>query len=525
MNRSNRNPLLSRRQFLELGGGLTLLAIADRTPPCTRASRPNDVTVFACRSDHVLGTSMNLLVRAEHVAAAENAWREAFEEIEQFDRECSGYRDDTPMAAMNRGHGWVSCGSRLLELLRSLETASSISGGVVVPWIRGIAALWRDRGRAGQVPGDEELLAALHDARSMRIEIDPAGRRVRRVGAGTINVDAIGKALAVDRVATRLAGLDGIQSVLAEIGGDVRAASRDPDDPGWPVAIADPRSPFDNAEPLALVALRHAATCTSGPSRRTDRGDAGFSHIFSPFDGKPVSRLRSASVIAPTAVMANALATAGVVLGGDELSSRCEQVPGVAAMFVEPDGNIRSSTRMRGWLLGEDGAASEDVLPGGAGEDPPPACGFKNGWLVEITLRLPRLNVRKYRRPYVAVWIEDAAGKPVRTLAVWGNEREYLREMTAWWKVAGGNRQLIAAVTRATRPPGEYKLAWDGKRDDGSHVEPDTYIVCVEVNREYGQHLVRKVKLPCLDEPSQAKIAASAELDETVATFGPPPTE
>lgn len=504
--------MVSRRQLLQLGGGLTLLLLTEDRPPVPPIG---GLSTFSYRCDHVLGTSMNLLVRAESYAVASHAWREALDEVEQFDRECSGYRAGTALSALNQCNEWVCCGPRLLELLRSAETATTVSGGAVVPWIGGIASLWRDHGRQGTTPDGRELEAALDAARATRIEIAPDRPLARRVGPGLLNLDAIGKSLAVDRVAIRLAGLAGIESALVEIGGDIRVAGNNRLARGWPVAIADPRLPFDNAPPLAVIELRDAAVCTSGPTRRADRvGGGGFSHILSPFDGTPVARVRSASVVAPTATLANALSTAGVVLGSDDLLRRCARVPRTAAVVIETDNAIRSSPGLVASCV------RAEALVGAAGEDQPRSA-FRDGWQVQIALRLPKLNVRKYRRPYVAVWIEDAEGKPVRTLTVWGNEREYLREMTAWWRVVGGNRQLIAAVTRATRPPGEYKLAWDGKRDDGSHVAPGVFTICVEVNREFGQHLVRRVKLSCLEEPANAKIPSCGELEETLVHFGP----
>lgn len=492
---------------------------------------------MAFRRDHVLGTSMNLLVRVDEASCADEVLRlqdvpmldtnrslnqanevlrHADDELEQFDRECSSYRDDSPLTRLNACNDWIDVPDRLRQLLRCLDTADRLTGGAVVPWMGAVTRLWRDAALRGATPDDDTLQATLAGARATSVEVDVRNRRARRIGPATINVDAIGKALAVDRVAARLSALPGVLSVLVEIGGDIRAASRDPDARGWPVAIADPRIPFDNAAPLALLELRNAAVCTSGPTRRGDRaGWSRFSHIFSPFTGLPVAQLRSASVIAPSAVLANALATSGIVRGADELRRRCAHVPGTAALLVENDNSLRTIGQLP--LT----AGSFDVLHGNAGADASTRSAFKNDWLVQITLRLPKLNVKKYRRPYVAVWIEDSTGKPIRTLTVWGNEREYLREMTSWWKVAAGNKQLIAAVTRATRPPGEYKLAWDGRRDDGTAVDPGTYSICIEVNREHGGHLVRRVKLTCGDEPTDATIAACDELDETVLRYGP----
>ena len=70
--------------------------------------------------------------------------------------------------------------------------------------------------------------------------------------------------------------------------------------------------------------------------------------------------------------------------------------------------------------------------------------------------------------------------------------------------------------TRASRAPGRYTLAWDGRDDDGRLVPRGAYRVRVDINREKGppsgreRHTVATLELTCvaawLDRPQAPRI-------------------
>src|SRR5262249_3516554 len=125
----------------------------------------------------------------------------------------------------------------------------------------------------------------------------------------------------------------------------------------------------------------------------------------------------------------------------------------------------------------------------------------------------------KYRKPYVAIWFENADAKAVRTIAVWGNNPKYTKDLTQWWKFAKDDAALVKAVTRATRNPRKYTLAWDGKDDAGKPLPQGTYTVFVEVHREHGKHLTQTGKIACAAEPAMLTLEKNAETDATVVEY------
>ncbi|MGL5108414.1 MAG: DUF2271 domain-containing protein [Vibrio ordalii] len=131
---------------------------------------------------------------------------------------------------------------------------------------------------------------------------------------------------------------------------------------------------------------------------------------------------------------------------------------------------------------------------------------------LDIEFELPRLEVGMYARPYVAVWIEDSQGKPVRTIALWQKDDTWLKDIRRWWRQVGRyDRQLVDAITSATRPAGQYKMFWDGKNDQGEILEQGNYVFFAEVVREHGGRDVVRQVMSLTHSAQQFSLAATYE--------------
>jgi len=106
-----------------------------------------------------------------------------------------------------------------------------------------------------------------------------------------------------------------------------------------------------------------------------------------------------------------------------------------------------------------------------------------------ITVTIPRMAIAEYKKPYVAGWIEPAAGGEAHTLFVWymqktgGNEpgTKWLSELRSWWRKAGRSMRLPAdGLSGATRAPGSYTIPLP------AGLAPGDYVVNVEASREHG---------------------------------------
>ena len=183
---------------------------------------------------------------------------------------------------------------------------------------------------------------------SLEVRLDPPALRKARPELA-LDLSGIAKGYAVDRVASRLETL-GVQHYLVEIGGELRARGRNARGEPWRVGVADP----DGGEPRLRLALEKGAAATSGDYRRfIERDGRRFTHVLDPRSGRALERgPASVTVFADSAMTADALATALMVLGPDdglELARR----EGLSVLFlVRAEGTLRelASPALEGWL-------------------------------------------------------------------------------------------------------------------------------------------------------------------------------
>jgi thiamine biosynthesis lipoprotein len=146
------------------------------------------------------------------------------------------------------------------------------------------------------------------------VVLNESARSVRLKRAVLLDLGAVAKGLAIDMAVQELRPL---ANFVVDAGGDLYLGGHNADELPWTVGIRHPREP--NAL-LTRVALSDAALCTSGDyERRVERDAQGADsvehHLLDPTAGESPRDAISASVIAPTAMVADALGTAAFVLG------------------------------------------------------------------------------------------------------------------------------------------------------------------------------------------------------------------
>ena len=128
---------------------------------------------------------------------------------------------------------------------------------------------------------------------------------------------------------------------------------------------------------------------------------------------------------------------------------------------------------------------------------------------------------RRYRRPYVAVWIEDADGFPVKTLSLFLMQNNpgprWYRDLRRWYADNQVRRlvdeaDIIQTVSKPTRNPGKYKVSWDGKDDSGKLLKPGEYTVLIEAAREHGTYQLSKHNFT-LGKSFDTKLKPNAEIN------------
>lgn len=495
--------LMTRRQFGALG---VVLALGSRVD--SAGEKP--LSCFAY--DHILGTSLDLIVDVDDPDRAAACEAAVLGEVERLRQILSTYDPASEVSQLNASAGPVRVSPELLEVLGLYEAWRVRTNGAFNGQLGGLLSCWKDAEETGLEPGDADLADVARQIDGPAAVLDVDAGTVRRRSVQPLNVDAIGKnyILAKALRAAR-AQVPEARGMLLSIGGDI-VSSGGP----WDVGVADPRRPQDNAAPLFQTRLGTGALTSSGGYQRFFTvGDRRIPRMIDPRTGRPALRILGASVLAPDPVTADALSTTLCILPPAEGLALIATVDGADAVIVDADGGVHASP---GW---DRRAAPVEIRQ-------QQNAGWPPGYEVNIELALaknPKPAAGKpYRRPYVAIWIEDAAGRPVRTVTVWGNDAKHIKELTTWWAFGSKDANLFKAVSKATRDGGSYKISWDGMDDSGKPVPAGVYVVHVEVNREFGQHIKNMTgTIPCRTKPAGVDLQGNGEVDGVKIRFAKAP--
>lgn len=437
--------------------------------------------------DHVVGTSLDGWVRGDATAVG----AAVVAEIDRLSRVFSPYDPDSELSRLNDA-GIVPRSPEFFQVRDLFERWTALTDGALSPRLGTLQRTWDRAARDNRCPDEAEIREAMLASSSH----------------GTLNFNSLAKGFILRRaaeVARALAPSGG----MIDLGGDLCTWGPTP----LAVGIANPFAPFENGRPLTAVRVRNGAIATSGGYLRGYRiAGRQFSHLLDPRTGRPADAIAQATVLAPDATTANALATALCVLDPADGLHLVESLDDVECLIVPAGGPaLRSSGFASRELPLETETAAAVTI-----DDPWPS-----DFQVTIKLEIPKAEGGgRYRRPYVAVWVENADEKIVRTVTVWGKQPRWLAELTGWWKLAKGDAEFVKAVTKATRAPGQYVLVWDGKDDKGKPLPRGTYTLKVEVHREHGKHLYQTGKLVCEAEATTVTLKKNVESEAVVVAYG-----
>jgi thiamine biosynthesis lipoprotein ApbE len=471
---------------------------------------------FAFHHENVLGTSLDLTISAADKAQASAAETAVLAEIERLRKILSSYDPASELSRLNAATAPMVCSQEMLDVLSACDLWQSKSRGAYSGHLGELVSLWSKSEKSGAVPTSAELQPILTTLASPGWKIDSATHSVTRLSPPqSLNLNSLGKGYIVTKaaVAARKA-VPALTGLLVNIGGDIFASGRPADGSAWEIGVSDPKRSADNAPPLTKVRLADRAISTSAAYERgyTIAGRR-YSHILDPRNGMPAEGVASATVISANNASANAMATMLCVMKPEEGLELVKANPGYECLIISSDGR---QLRSPGFSALE-----------GAAPAPAAAASGPNDWpanfqvAIAIDLNAQAKPGRKTKRPFVAVWVEDSTGKRVRTVAVWGRERKYLRELRVWWKIAQTQPEWAATVTRATRNAGQHRIEWDGKDDQGQPLPMGTYTLTIEADREHGTYAIQHGTIVCGKTAATGTIPAGTEFGETQLSYGP----
>jgi thiamine biosynthesis lipoprotein len=278
-----------------------------------------------------MGMPVRIVVHAPDDEVARRAARAAFARIAILEGTMSDYRPQSELRRLEgRAGEWVAVSVELFDVLGRALQVSRKSGGAFDPTVGPLVALWRDARRTVRLPDAAQIAAARRVVGWKRVALDSVRRAVRLEPGTRLDLGGVAKGFILEH-AMRELRRNGVRSAMIEAGGDIVVGDAPPGRGGWHIDV--PGASADFARRAA--SLTNSAIATSGPAAQFVMIDGvRYSHVVDPRTGVALTNQVTAHVIAGDAALADALATAFVVLDVEAATTLLRRTPDVVADFV-----------------------------------------------------------------------------------------------------------------------------------------------------------------------------------------------
>ena len=291
--------------------------------------------------------AMGTLVSVTAVHASswlmEEAGGRAFAEMDRLIGLLNRYDDRSALSVLNQDGRLSGPPPELAHVLRGAARFYELTGGRFDVTVAPVVDLLHDQiARAGRSDPDRaELASALERVGFGRVTLSSRAVELDRPDM-RLTLDGIAKGHIVDAMGNILSS-HGIEDWLIDAGGDIRASGAPRPGRPWRVAV---RNPSGEGVLPGVVDLENRAVATSGGYETFYDPHRTHHHIVDGRTGTSAARSLGATVTAPDALMADALATSVFLMEPARGLRFIEALPGCECLLVGPDGGVLTSA---GW--------------------------------------------------------------------------------------------------------------------------------------------------------------------------------
>ena len=335
---------IDRRSFLKISGILGMgIASAGIIPGKAGAVDTNRKLYKDSEAILAMGTTVSMTLVYHSRKKAEEAMALAFKEIDRLSGLMNRFDEKSPISRLNRDGRLENAPPDLIKVIEASLYYNNLTNGIFDITITPVLDLFGKKFSKGSEkgPSEKEIKKVLELVGSDLIEIGGSNISFRKKGM-SITLDGIAKGYAVDMASKILLKHD-IKNHLINAGGDIFVMGLRIDGKPWRVGVLNPEK---GKEPEIIIDLTGAAIATSGNYENFFDREKMFHHIVNPKTGlSPIVNV-SASVIAPTAMEADALATSMMIMSPGEGLKFIDSLPECESLIIERNGRIVKSS---GW--------------------------------------------------------------------------------------------------------------------------------------------------------------------------------
>ncbi|MEE3181950.1 MAG: FAD:protein FMN transferase [Planctomycetota bacterium] len=314
-------------------------------PEPTRTATTGNTPVLRSRLDAVMGTQLKITVIGTDPSLLDRAMEAAAAEVKRVEDLMTDWRA-SELTSLNEssGEGPREVPRELAAIISRATELHRLTSGAFDITFAAAGKLWSFKTTPKSLPDPEKIKAALQLVNAGAVKVSAADKTVELPAGMKIGLGGIAKGYGVDR-AMKILMDHGIRNALVDAGGDMKILGME-FDKSWKIAIKHPRR---KEKALAVLNLANTCLVTSGDYERFfELEGKRYHHIIDPRTGYPARGCMSASVVAPNAEYADALATSMCVLGPEKGLELIERLPRIEAVLVDMNGKVHVSSGLRG---------------------------------------------------------------------------------------------------------------------------------------------------------------------------------
>lgn len=246
---------------------------------------------------------------------------------------------DSDVARINEAGGKpVEVDPQTVDILEKALYYAELTDGAFDPTMKSVSDLWNIRAEEPQIPEKQDIEEAISHVGYEKIHID--GLFVQLDDPETrIDLGGIAKGYIADQLTGYLAS-QGIHSAVISLGGNIVGLGSKPDADYFTIGLQKPFA--QQGESIAIVKIQDQTVVTSGNYERFFEEDGViYHHIMDPFTGAPVQNdLDAVTILSHSSTEADALSTAGYVMGMEKLNELLKDRKETYAVFIRNDLSI-----------------------------------------------------------------------------------------------------------------------------------------------------------------------------------------
>ena len=327
-NESSKSPTFARRKVLQIGAATGILVAAYYLGFGQHSGQIKAVR----HSQEMMGTIVNMTVCGPDEDRCRDIISACTSRMEVLSSMMSTYISDSPLSRLNRDGILENAPPELIEVFTISQEVSQLTDGAFDPTIKPLLSIYKAVKKTGKIPPREQIdkLLKLVDYNHIVIEKD---NTIRYTEPGTqVTLGGIAKGYIVDQ-GVKVLKENGFHNANVEAGGDLVAIGTRQDGKPWKIGIRNPRS--EDLRKMDTIELTNRAIATSGDYMQYFTDDRKVHHIINPKTGFSPVNTASSSILAPTLVWADALATATMVLGPDAATKLVESLTDCEGYFFD----------------------------------------------------------------------------------------------------------------------------------------------------------------------------------------------